>query len=226
VDQLSRDAEVIFQRFRVLPGARHIASPYAIEGLLRLIDQQRPRRILEIGAGIGTLTSVIGGAARAGAEVITVEDVPYCQEQLAVNLGDLLALIELRDSLDELSGVFDLVVVDGHQLINVLRYVSPGGYVFVEGDRWEQRDALATTNRPYCVAHYRSLRLRARDDPWSVPERYHSGYWIYAFEPSLDTHARFVAADLWYNRAIATRRRARRLAGIERRQKSRVPAGS
>jgi hypothetical protein len=203
VDQLSRDAEAIFRRVRVLPGARHIASPHAIEGLLRLIDQQRPRRILEIGAGIGTLTSAIGRAARTGTEVVTVEDVPYCEEQLALNLGDLLDLIELRDSLDELAGVFELVVVDGHQLINVLRYVSPRGYVFVEGDRWEQRDALATTSRPYCVAHYRSLRLRAPDDPWSVPERYHSGYWIYAFEPSLDTRARFIAADLWHNRAIA-----------------------
>ena len=216
MDVIARQAEDVFQRFRVLPGADLMASPCSIEGLFRLIDQQRPKRILEIGAGIGTLTSVIIAAAPAASCIVTIEEVPFCREQLTTNLGSDLDRLELRDAAENLPGEYDLLVVDGHQLINLVPHVARGGIVFVEGDRWEQRGALAASKREHCVTHIRSLRLQGPEEHGAEGERYHSGYWIFRFEPSPSVRVSSGVSNLWHNTAIGFRRRVRRLCRLER----------
>ena len=59
----------IWQRFAARPGAAldgmvGIASEHAIEGLIEVLERYRPRRILELGSGIGTLTYTILATAR------------------------------------------------------------------------------------------------------------------------------------------------------------------
>jgi 16S rRNA A1518/A1519 N6-dimethyltransferase RsmA/KsgA/DIM1 with predicted DNA glycosylase/AP lyase activity len=78
---------MIFQRFRTHEGAREMASPCAINGVIQAIDRYKPRRILEVGTGIGTLTSAILAAGPPTTEVVSAEDNDYCRDQLATLLG-------------------------------------------------------------------------------------------------------------------------------------------
>src|SRR5262249_37780366 len=117
-------AEAVFQRFRVHPGAMAIASPCALEGPIRTIERYQPRRIPEIGAGIGTMTAAILAAAPSGVEIVTVEDDDYCRAELATTLGPALGRVVLVRATDGVVGTFDLVVVDGHQLPEVLHTVA------------------------------------------------------------------------------------------------------
>ena len=195
-----------------------MASPCAIDGVMRAIDRYRPRRILEVGAGIGTITAAILEAAPAETEIVTAENNDYCREQLAENLGAALDRVTLIRSTDEVTGTFEFVVVDGEQISDVVKFVSDHGVVLVEGDREPQRDQLIESGRPFCVQHVRTLSLMAPDDPWSHAsvERYHGGYYLFRFEPTANDRRRFAVADYWHVHTIGWRRRVRRVVGLER----------
>jgi hypothetical protein len=213
-------AEAVFERFRVHPGAIAIATPCALAGVIRTIERYQPRRILEIGTGIGTMTAAILVATPAGGgEIVTVEDNEYCRNELITTLGGDLKRLRLVRSTDQVVGQFDLVVVDGDQLPDIVHTVAARGLVLVEGARAPQRDALAVAGRPYCVEHIRTVRLMASDDPWlhTPVERYQGGYYLFRFEPTRKDRARFAVRDWWDNRVIGWRRRARRVLGLERR---------
>jgi hypothetical protein len=126
--------------------------------------------------------------------------------------------VQLVPSTSDLEGDFDLVVVDGHQIMDVTQRIAQRGVVLVEGDRPPQRDALDRSGRDYCVKRVRTLRMMAPDDPWEHAdrERYQGGYWLFRFEPTVADRVRFGAADWWSNRLIGWRRRVRRAAGRER----------
>jgi hypothetical protein len=215
---VNEQAEEIFQRFRSLPGAHEMASPCAIEGLLTTVERYRPRRILEVGAGIGTLTAAILAAAPTNARIASVEDNAYCLEQLAINLGTGFERVTVLASTDDLTGEFDLVVVDGHQLIDIVGYIARNGLVFVEANREAQRDAVDNSGRSFCIKHVRTLRRMAPDDPWGPHqiERYQSGYWLVRFEPSTRERGLFAMSDWWNSGIIGWRRRVRRALGLER----------
>jgi hypothetical protein len=210
-------AEAIFQRFRVHPDARAIASPCAIDGVMRAIERYKPQRILEVGAGIGTLTAAILEAAGPDVFIVTAEDNEHCREVLCENLGEDMKRATLVESAAQVDEVFDLVVVDGEQIDDILRVVAPGGVLIVEGDRDFQRQQFVSTDRPYCEQHVRTLRLMAADDPWSHAsvERYQGGYFLFRFEPTLSERRQFAIVHYWYNTTIKWRRRLWRLARLE-----------
>ena len=56
LNKISKD---IFSKFKKLPHSNHIASEFAILGLLKIIKKYNPKFILEVGVGIGTLTYTI-----------------------------------------------------------------------------------------------------------------------------------------------------------------------
>lgn len=60
---LARDrktyAATVFAEFWAKPGSDEIATAFAIEGLVKLLQQHRPRAIIEVGGGIGTLSRVL-----------------------------------------------------------------------------------------------------------------------------------------------------------------------
>lgn len=140
-------AKGIFDRFRARAGSEQIASEFAVAGLADWLNRQRPRRVLEIGSGIGCLSEVIRRwmtsdfAAFAETEAVCVEDDPWCQAQWRQHLQFLPPGMRLVDKVP--NEFFDFVVLDGPQLRpEDWAVLTPQATVFVEGRRRDQCQAL------------------------------------------------------------------------------------
>jgi hypothetical protein len=192
---LNREARSIHQRFSKLPGSQYIASEHAIRGLMRCLIKRKPKSVLEIGAGIGTLTFVSTTILSRRQEtrdtelkprIIAVENSAFCRAELRKNLAASWDSLELVHDISDLPGDvsdFDFVIIDGGDSDH--RYFSKlgqGATLFVEGYRGPQRDLLESVavNRRYVRAGFLSLSLRRR-----------GGYWVYQFEPSITDQIHF-----------------------------------
>ena len=149
--------------FRAMSGSEQIASPFAITVLRATLERLQPARILEIGAGIGTLTALL---ARHGQQVHVVETDSFCQAQL------LRAPFWHRLS-PGLGYLHHLIVVDGDQVKpNIaLGLLARGGWMLVEGNRRNWRAGLK-----YGYREFTAVNLRPFDRS--------KGVWLLAFEPS------------------------------------------
>jgi protein-L-isoaspartate O-methyltransferase len=149
-------ARVIYGMFSVRDHARHIASEYALAHLSALLKIVRPRRTLEIGAGIGTMTLALLDAPEN--EIVAHEPVDVFRDEFRKNIGHdpRVALVhQLRD----VDGPFDLVVLDGGHSQRLFRLIDPGTWIFVEGKRTVQRsimvDRLMWRNMVLPMTEYR-----------------------------------------------------------------------
>lgn len=235
---MSAASEAHWQRFAQLPGAAvdgavGIASEHAIDGLMQLVRQRRPRRILELGGGIGTLTAAIldtlrdlPGEARH-AELVTAENNDYCRAQLTANLAShegryrlVKSVEEVRDSAGQ-SELFDLIVVDGGGdlpndmgVMDFSGLLAPRGAILVEGARLFQRDRIQEWygHRPFVYAKSRARHLRLRSE--AGLEAKNKPYHLFVFEPQ-PLEALRLRAGAFANRAGAALRR--RLRGVSAR---------
>jgi protein-L-isoaspartate O-methyltransferase len=199
-------AQTLQPAYAMKPGSQHIASLHACAGLEKLIQQYRPKRVLELGAGIGTLTDLLIESLTPDAVIVTVEDHPYCLEQMRNNLGRRLTRVTLVHDLDavERDG-FDLVVVDGGRAdISVVPFVASRGFVFVEGFRGEQRKFIEESRRPYAFANVRAMH---RGGSVHGSHEWGGAYWVYRFEPTLVERTRFALLHVWKS-LLVTKRRA------------------
>jgi protein-L-isoaspartate O-methyltransferase len=176
--------EELHGRFSSQGGSQFIASGHAIHGLLLWIEKTQPRNVLEIGAGIGTLTAAMLLALSArksagGSEytLTSLEPEPYCLEQLEKNLAGLdrsrHRVVPDMSAVDR-GAPFDFVIVDGGVLDErYFTHLAERAVVFVEGYRSKQRELLerVCAGRPHVTANFRS------------PDRL-TGYWITQFDPS------------------------------------------
>lgn len=143
-----RLARELHGAYSAKPGAQHIATEFALAHLSAVVDVARPMRVLEFGAGIGTMTHMLLAHPAGIAEVVSSEPDRFCQEQLARNIPDALKprLTVLSDAqqLQEHDGDFELVVFDGDFAEpSRHRFLRPGTVCFVEGARQSTRKALA-----------------------------------------------------------------------------------
>ncbi len=200
-----RESERIWQRFAALPGAAvedvvAIASEQAIGGLSALIRRRRPARILEIGAGIGTLTfTILETATHLGLDqhpefrFYTIENNDYCLGQLEVNLEDHAGRYRVLHSSAELPSTrFDLIVVDGggdlENDMGVMRFdhmLARGGAILVEGGRAFQRELIESWygHRDFISGKLESLNpvlLERRSGRRAKNKPYH----LFVFEPT------------------------------------------
>ncbi|MGC8667505.1 MAG: hypothetical protein ACP5VE_05260 [Chthonomonadales bacterium] len=186
----------LHKRFSGYIGGEHIASLHALHGLMWWVLRRRPSTILEVGAGIGTLTSGllwsverIAAAGAARPILISTEDNAFCVQQIAKNLADQLERFHLISDMDAFpQGVasVEFVVIDGGVLDE--RYftrLAPRGVVFFEGFREKQRKLLESTvkGRSWVQANFRSRDRR-------------EGYWIYQLEPTFWERIWFGARNL------------------------------
>ncbi len=185
----------VHARFRVRPGSAHIATQTAIEGLVRWLRRRCPERVLEIGAGIGTLTfatveTLDAVHGRGAYQLTTTECHAFCLEQLSANLmkqqGRYTVVSSPSEALDD--GPFDFLIADGGDPSDTSAFqcLARGAVVFIEGDRKPQAAALeaALAGRRWQSADIRTLRRR------DLPEggrAYDGGYRIYALEPAIGT---------------------------------------
>lgn len=215
-----KQAREIWQRFAARPGATvdgvvGIASEHAVAGLIRVIERYRPRRILELGAGIGTLTYTLlatarrtGLAEQEGFSLLTIENEPFCLEQLPENLADFAGgyrVAPTTEGLKERGEAFDLLVVDGggdlgndlgvQDVSGVLR---PGAVVLVEGGRMFQRTLLRQWygHRPHLTFKSRPLAGTLRSEEKSDIVCENKPYHLLIFEPSLGDRLRYPIREL------------------------------
>ncbi len=204
-----KEARRIWQRFAALPGASldgvvGIASEHAIAGLIEVLGRYRPRRILELGGGIGTLTYTIlctarrnGLTAVPGFSLVTVESHPFCLEQLSKNLADFDGAYRVVPNTEELRArgeTFDLLVVDGGGdlgndlgIQDVSGSLETGAVVLVEGGRIFQRRLLEEWygHRPHLTFKSQSLKKTLRSQEVEGVACENKPYHLLVFEPSL-----------------------------------------
>ena len=185
--------------------------------------------VLEVGAGIGAITACIVEAADDSGLRIThlaIEDVPFCLEQLAANLGARIERIDVAPYVRDLPADgpnLDLVIIDGGATEDLLpedrhRWtaedersevqawigrLAPGAIVLVENRRDRQRRFIETeASRPFVHEHVR-------------PADAGPGYHLYWFDPAPTRRVRVAAAEMvrraWFPHGVRAERRVYRL---------------
>ncbi len=203
-------ASDVHARFAAKPGNEQMASVFTVIGLVELMMNVRPRRMLEAGAGTGTLTFAaltVAATNDAPFTLITLENNDFCRDQLQANLREFegkYTLLRTGDELPRDVEPFDLVCIDGRQLKN-LPPLAHRAVVYVEGYMRDQREMLADqlAGRPFVIANYR-------------PRNRGKGYWLLQLEPSPGERMKIGARSVYETAGRATMRVARRLVGEDR----------
>jgi predicted O-methyltransferase YrrM len=143
-------AREIYRRFQAKPGSEHIATEQALAYLSALLDAAQPKVVLEMGAGIGTITDALLLHPARPERIVAAEQNDYCLSVLRGNLTnseDRRLVIASKPEEVPPDLVFDLVVgdggfgVDGHY-VTFSSQLRPGTIVFAEGNRIRLRKAL------------------------------------------------------------------------------------
>jgi len=222
----ARRGDELFHRFRTRVGSDYIASGFALGAIIQLVEHRKPQAVLEVGSGIGTITTgVLEARARAGIRAgvqVAVEEIPFCQEQLEANLGeqfDRVVLVARAADLAPDVGPFDLVIIDGGASTDLepgdragwtaaderaevrawIGRLAPKAVVLVENERAPQRGHVeAEATRPFVHEHVR---------PFDASPGFH----LYWFDPSpqrrLGVALRERVRRLWFPRGIRLARR-------------------
>ena len=146
----------IYARFRVLPGSEQIASEFGLAGVMWWLRRRRPTSIVEVGSGIGCL-STASLAAAPPARMVFIEDNAWCRSAFERNVGPLWWL---KDRLEASFGRVDFLVIDGGDLRDdYYAQLALRAVVFFEGRRREQRRACRATlwadGRSWCEAEWK-----------------------------------------------------------------------
>ena len=149
---LARD---IYGKFKKYPGSNHIATEFALSYLSALMRAIKPKTVLEIGAGIGTQTYLILSHPHPPSLFVATESNQFCIDQLGRNIpqdisrqfclvsGDEDIPQSALDSDNKGAGgsspSFDMIVMDVDANEQLFKYLQPGCYIFVEGNRRQLR---------------------------------------------------------------------------------------
>jgi precorrin-6B methylase 2 len=194
------DAALIYRHFRQLPGSEYIASEHAIAGLVKWLIRKQPRQLLEVGAGIGTLTftclatlqQIKARVASYDFQLTSLEGNAFCLSALQQNLSEQWGRFELTQNSPAFAALptrFDFVIIDGGEQDSAfVSKVAPRGIIYIEGFMGKKHELIAATHRqrPYVGTNFRSKDRK-------------SSYWIYQFEPRLPEIIWF-GANTFYNR--------------------------
>ncbi len=199
-------SQQIYERFAAKAGSENIATQFALAGLADLLTKIKPQTVLEFGAGIGTITSLLLTHPANVKRVFCTEDNAFCLEQLALNLQqtspDRPKILTGPEQLSQLDDNIDLVIVDGGfdgNLAQPFEHVREGTYCYFEGVRRQSREAMVGTlanrglkctvvnNRPAGrkLWTFRWLERRILGIPLPKIRIYHrvKGCWIGRVEP-------------------------------------------
>jgi hypothetical protein len=161
-------ARNIYHQFSRKPGSHRIASAFSLCHLSRLIRLRKPRTVLEIGAGIGTISQLVLLHQERVENLYSIEQNPFCCAALKENVtplpGQSWRLLPSQDAIPR-DLAFDLIVFDGNQYEqSTLGFLSAETAVFVDGMRRRTRDELES----YCDEVGLSLRLHEYAGGWRL----------------------------------------------------------
>jgi hypothetical protein len=154
-------ARSIHARFSKFEGSDHIASRFALEHLAALLTERKPRYVLELGAGIGTITELLLSHPAGITGLIATETQPFCLNALEKNLSNRadprLRVVTTPQELAQHRRTVDLIVGDGSLKDPAeTAFAGEGTSVFVEGNRSGLRARFDSE------LHKRGLALRLR----------------------------------------------------------------
>lgn len=173
---MNQTAEQIHRVYSVKPGAREIVSRFALTTIWSLYLEKLPKRVIEVGAGIGCITQLLAEWKPGLTELIAVEDHPWCLEQAQVNLDRWAKKVLWYDRVPRYSEA-DLIIVDGPQIDaeDWAWIVAERALVIFEGNRREQRAifhrAMDAQKRSWIPLHLK-------------PGDRTKGVWVYQVEPT------------------------------------------
>lgn len=166
--------EDIYRFFKTQSGSYAIAKPHNIEAIIHFCRQKQPKRVLELGGGIGTLSYTILSVSDATIDIYENND--FCQNKLNENLKAWPGRFQIIEDYKTLPPAkeYDVVIIDGpdppglpaHRVVlteNIIGSLDRIGTVFVEGLRHNQRRAAQR-----CLAKksgYRLQKIPGRDMP-------------------------------------------------------------
>lgn len=165
----SRLAKQIYSEFHGKLGDQEIAGQFNLAHISAILTTAKPRTVLEIGAGIGTITKLLLVHPNRPETIVATEDNDFCIGQLQANLGpELFSKIVLVKSLDELlkqNLSYDFVISDGGFVKKEQFTGSTTQTVFfTEGSRGIHRqllsEHLADLGLTYSERHYRQPGIR------------------------------------------------------------------
>lgn len=164
------EARKIHALFKSKEGSQHIGGIDAIKNIIDICTADKPKRILEMGSGIGTITWTLLKFSEG--RIDGYESNPWCLDQLRKNLGqpDRLNIVEsyriLPPHLE-----YDLVIVDGgtggggdvddgkmRTVYLFLKYLDRVGKILVEGSRTGQRTFIRRALKDKYI--FRPVRYR------------------------------------------------------------------
>jgi protein-L-isoaspartate O-methyltransferase len=143
-------ADAHHARFLEYPGSNHIAGRSALAYLSALLNQTKPKAVLELGAGIGTMTEILLGHPSRIERIVSTENNAFCLASLKknqANPAEPRLLVATKEGDVPRDVVFDLLIGDGgFNASGVYEDYAPqlklGSVVFVEGDRANLRNQL------------------------------------------------------------------------------------
>ena len=112
-------AREVHDEFAQKPGATHIATEFALAHLSALVRAVRPTKVLEFGAGIGTISQLLLSHPPQHFELITDPELLDLERQY-----------------------FDLVVIDGLLEPGQFNALQRDSFCFVEGSRKSTRKTI------------------------------------------------------------------------------------
>jgi precorrin-6B methylase 2 len=135
-----------WERFKKLPGSEAIASKAALLAIIALTLVRPPRKVLEIGAGLGTITHLI--LEFTPAELISTEPVEILNQDLKRQESQFLRVVTDESEIDFKDFSPDWVIIDGPcNMQSLKKLLAPGvlEVVVVENQRIMSRFKVATT---------------------------------------------------------------------------------
>ncbi len=133
-----------WERFKKLPGSDAIASKAALLSILSLTLLRPPNKVVEVGAGLGTITEFM--LEFTSAQVISTEPVPALFKELKKRESLKFQVVLDETEIDVDKFLPDWVIIDGPCNIEALRrLLLPGSLevIIVENQRIKTRFQVA-----------------------------------------------------------------------------------
>ncbi len=136
-----------YKRFCELEGSEYIASEFALETILKIINKFKVIAVLELGLGIGSIADTVLKQSKKEKKKISyvgTEKNEYCLNALKSNVINYNQ-IELYSELNQIKNTnFDLIIIDGYDdtLKETVNFCKKNAIIFIEGDRKGQTEAV------------------------------------------------------------------------------------
>lgn len=132
-----------YKRFCYINGNDYIASEFALEIILKLVEKYNVKSILELGLGIGSISDTVFKYAKLKNILLNyygTEKHEFCLNALKSNVEDYNKLLLFKELKDINYQKFDFIIIDGqdNSLKEIVNYCNTNAILFIEGDRSDQ----------------------------------------------------------------------------------------